>query len=88
MDINIVIKDEDVLCLENDLLDVEKWVQEAVKGKIHQCKKRMISQWVPKLLNDPEIAQLPASESDLIGMIIKHKEYKNRSTIELEANKI
>ena len=30
--------------LKNDLLDVEVWVNEAIDGKVANCKKRMIAE--------------------------------------------
>ena len=86
MQITINLTDEEVKYLENDLLNVEQWVQDAVKGKISKCKDRMIAQWQPKLLADPEITNIPATEQGFLNTILTHKDYKNRSMRDAEAN--
>jgi len=78
MQITINILDDDVKYLENDLLDIEDWAQKAVVGKISKCKGRLLNEWQPKLLADPEIEMIPATESGLLATIIAHKDYKNR----------
>jgi len=84
MDITITLSDDDLKCLNNDLLDVEQWVQDAVKGKIAQCKKRMVQQWTPRLMNDPNVTTIPASEKELIDVVVARSDYKDRKTLEEE----
>ena len=31
--------------LKNDLLDIQEWVDNAINGKINNCKKTMCNQW-------------------------------------------
>lgn len=85
MQITINITDDEVKYLENDLLDINQWVEDAVKGKISKCKGRMIAEWQPKLLADSEIESIPATESGLLATITSHKDYKNRADRESEA---
>ena len=80
----IDISDSDVKCLSNDLLDIEDWITEAIRGKINNCKKRMLEEWHPRLLIDPDVQSIPAEESTLIDFITKRKDYKNRETRERE----
>jgi site-specific recombinase XerD len=84
MQIQVNLSDEQVKSLEHDLLDLNDWVQKAVEGKISKCKDRMIQQWMPKLMADPDIVNIPADESQMIKMIVNHKNYKNRSLKEEE----
>ena len=48
--ITINLTDADVACLNNDLLDIDDWIQKAVKGKVAQCRKRLIREWVQNCL--------------------------------------
>ncbi len=64
--------------LKNDLLDVEVWVNNAIDGKVANCKKRMIAEWLPKLYADKSVTQIPANEDDLIALIVARSDYKNR----------
>ena len=65
--------------LKNDLLDVEVWVNGAIDGKVANCKKRMIAEWLPKLYADESVTQIPANENDIIAMVVARSDYKNRS---------
>tara|TARA_R100001082_G_C4349508_1_gene153891 strand:+ start:1157 stop:1414 length:258 start_codon:yes stop_codon:yes gene_type:complete len=65
--------------LKNDLMDVETWVNDAIDGKIANCKKRMIAEWLPKLYADSSVDSIPANEDDIIAMVVARSDYKNRS---------
>jgi len=82
MQITVNLTDDEVKYLENDLLDIETWVTDAVKGKISKCKGRMLAEWQPKLLADPDIEYIPATESGLLATIVAHKGYKSRQARE------
>ena len=79
MQITINLTDNEVKYLQNDLLDINQWVQDAVKGKINNCKKRLIKSWQPILLADAEVETIPATEDGMLSVIIAHKDYKNRA---------
>ena len=70
--------------LKNDLLDVQVWVDKAIDGKVASCKKRMIAEWLPKLYDDESVTQIPASEDEIVAMIIARDDYKNRTAREAE----
>lgn len=80
----IEISDSDVKCLENDLLDIEEWVQGAIDGKINNCKKRLLREWQPRLLLDPDVKTIPANETALIEYITARSDYQNRSARDTE----
>ena len=70
--------------LKNDLLDVQVWVDKAIDGKVASCKKRMIAEWLPKLYDDESVTQIPASEDEIVAMIIARDDYKNRTARDAE----
>ena len=74
----IELSDIDVLSLRHDLINFEEWIRDAVKGKIAACQSRLIDEWTPKLLDDPNIEVLPASKDELILLITEHPCYLNR----------
>lgn len=78
----IEISTADIKCLENDLLNIEDWINSAIRGKISKCKKRLVQEWQPRLLLDPDIRTIPADESALIDYITNRKDYKNREARE------
>jgi hypothetical protein len=65
--------------LKNDLIDVEVWVNSAIDGKVANCKKRMIAEWLPKLYADESVTQIPANENDMIAMVVARNDYLDRS---------
>ena len=64
--------------LKNDLLDVQNWVDLAISGKVNNCKKRMIAEWLPKLYADESVTQIPANEDEMIAMVVARADYSNR----------
>ena len=65
--------------LKNDLLDIQDWVTKAIDGKVNNCKKRMISEWTPKLMADDSVDSIPADEDKLIELIVARSDYKSRA---------
>ena len=65
--------------LKNDLLDVEVWVNGAIDGKVNNCKKRMIAEWLPKLYADESVTQIPANEDEMIALVVARADYYNRA---------
>lgn len=79
------ISDTDMLILKNDIYDfdnptnpMEKWVSDAVVGKINKCYLRMKDEWVTKLLDDPSVSAISASKDEFIQQVVSHPTYKNR----------
>ena len=70
--------------LKNDLLDVQDWVDGAINGKVNNCKKRMISEWLPKLYADDSVSSIPATEDEIVAMIIARDDYKDRAARDAE----
>ena len=71
--------------LKNDLLDVQDWVDKAIDGKVNNCKKRMIAEWLPKLYADESVTQIPANEDEMIALVVARDDYKSREEKEAEA---
>ena len=65
--------------LKNDLLDVEDWVDKAIDGKVNNCKKRMIDEWLPKLYADESVTQIPANADEMIALVVARSDYLDRS---------
>ena len=70
--------------LKNDLLDVQDWVTKAIDGKVSNCKKRMIAEWMPKLYADDSVSSIPASEDEIVAMIVARDDYKDRAARDAE----
>ena len=70
--------------LKNDLLDVQDWVDKAIDGKVNNCKKRMIAEWLPKLYADDSVSSIPATEDEIVALIVARSDYKDRVARESE----
>ena len=71
--------------LSNDLYNdtdnagLDKWIQEAVDGKVHNCWKRMQQQWTTQLMNDDSFTDpIPSNQADFVTLVTARSDYKNR----------
>jgi len=78
MDFTITVSDVDMKILNNEIRDVNTWIQRAVEGKIASVKKRMLRDWTVRLNADPDVESIPANEDALINLIVARDDYKNR----------
>tara|TARA_B100001778_G_scaffold78477_1_gene63335 strand:- start:49 stop:333 length:285 start_codon:yes stop_codon:yes gene_type:complete len=71
--------------LSNDLYNdtdnagLDKWIQEAVDGKVHNCWKRMQQQWTTQLMNDDSFTDpIPSNQADFVALVTARSDYKTR----------
>jgi hypothetical protein len=71
--------------LKNDLYSdtdnagLDKWIQDAVDGKINNCWKRMQSEWTTKLMNDDSFTDpIPSNQADFVALVTARSDYKTR----------
>jgi len=71
--------------LSNDLYNaadnagLDKWIQDAVDGKINNCWKRFQSEWTTKLMNDASFTDaIPSNQADFVALVTARSDYKNR----------
>ena len=77
--VTVNINDLDEKILLNDLLDIDDWVQQAVIGKINNCKKRMAAEATAVLKADDSVESMPATDDGLITALLDRDDYKNRA---------
>ena len=71
--------------LSNDLYNdtdnagLDKWIQDAVDGKLNNCWKRMRTQWTQKLMDDDSFTDsIPSNQADFVNLVTSRPDYKNR----------
>ena len=71
--------------LSNDLFNdtdnagLDKWIQEAVDGKINKCWKRFQTEWTTKLMDDDSFTDaIPSNQADFVALVTARDDYKNR----------
>ena len=78
--VTVKVSDTDQTILKNDLLDIDAWVQDAMKGKINNCWKRMQREWTDKLMNDESFTDsIPSNKADFVKLVTARSDYKNRA---------
>ena len=80
--------------LKNDLYSdtdnagLDKWIQDAVDGKINNCWKRFQTEWTTKLMNDSDFTDsIPSNQADFVALVTARDDYKNRKAQD-DANKL
>ena len=84
----VTITDADETALNNDLLDIDTWIQGAVTGKINNCKKRMVTQWQPILFADESVESMPATADGIIALVVARDDYKTRAERDAESTPV
>ena len=71
--------------LSNDLYNaadnagLDKWIQDAVDGKINNCWKRFRTEWTTKLMDDDSFTDaIPSNQADFVALVTARSDYKNR----------
>ena len=68
--------------LYNDMSDnagLDKWIQDAVDGKISSCWKRMQRELTVKLMEDDTFTDaIPSNQADFVALVTARSDYKNR----------
>jgi len=86
--LTIEVDDTQQSILNNDLVDINTWVQDAMTGKINNCWKRMQREWTDKLMNDSSFTDpIPSNQADFVKLILSRSDYKNRKARD-DASKI
>ena len=86
--LTIEVDDTQQSILNNDLLVINQWVQDAMTGKINNCWKRMQREWTDKLMNDSSFTDpIPSNQADFVKLILARSDYKNRKARD-DASKI
>jgi hypothetical protein len=86
--ITVEVNDTQQSILNNDLVNINQWVQEAMTGKINNCWKRMQQEWTTKLMNDSSFTDpIPSNQADFVKLVTARSDYKTRKQRD-EADKI
>jgi len=71
--------------LSNDLYNdtdnagLDKWIQDAVDGKINNSWERFQQEWTTRLMNDETFTDpIPSNQADFVALVTARSDYKNR----------
>ena len=78
--VEITVNDTMQAIMNNDLLDIKTWIEEAVAGKQNNCWKRMQTEWTTKLMNDDSFTDpIPSNQADFVTLVTGRSDYKTRA---------
>lgn len=78
--VSITLNDTQQAVLNNDLLDIKRWIEEAVTGKENNCWKRMQTEWTTKLMNDDSFTDpIPSNQADFVTLVTGRDDYQTRT---------
>lgn len=78
--VTITLNDTQQAIMNNDLLDIKTWIEEAVAGKQNNCWKRMQTEWTTKLMNDDSFTDpIPSNQADFVTLVTGRSDYKTRA---------
>ena len=90
----ISLTDTQQKILSNDLYNaadnagLDKWIQDAVDGKVNSCWKRFRNKWTQILMDDSSYTDaIPSNQTDFVNLVTARSDYKNRKTIDDEFKK-
>ena len=77
--VEITLNDKEQAIMNNDLLDIKEWIENAVGGKMNNCWKRMQTEWTTKLMNDDSFTDsIPSNQADFVTLVTGRDDYKTR----------
>ena len=78
--VTITLNDTQQAIMNNDLLDIKTWIEDAVAGKQNNCWKRMQTEWTTKLMNDDSFTDpIPSNQADFITLVTGRSDYNTRA---------
>ena len=78
--VTITLNDTQQAIMNNDLLDIKTWIEDAVAGKQNNCWKRMQTEWTTKLMNDKSFTDpIPSNQADFVTLVTGRSDYKTRA---------
>ena len=83
--VTITLNEIQQAVMNNDLLDIKTWIEDAVAGKESNCWKRMQTEWTTKLMNDESFTDpIPSNQEDFVALVTSRDDYKNRAERDAE----
>ena len=77
--VEITINDTMQAIMNNDLVSIESWIENAVIGKQNNCWKRMQADWTTRLMNDDSFTDpIPSNQADFVTLVTGRDDYKTR----------
>ena len=74
-----LITDVEKVILEDDMVDIQAWVSNAIDAKIDSLKTTFVTKYKDKVFEDPSIETIPANIDGFVAVVTGSSWYKNAS---------
>lgn len=81
------ITDEEEQILLSGILDIQKWIDEAIQGKIESCLAQAAARFRAQLSSEGETTA-PILDADIFSQMVKRPDYKSRAVLDMATQKI
>ncbi len=81
MEYKRILTSEEVKILEHDLLDIQKWIDDMIDGKINNCSKRAAREYMEIVKNEGG-KSFPLDPREAFIEFTKRSTYENRGARE------
>ena len=72
-----LITDTERVLLEDDMVNIDDWVRNAIDAKIDHMKTTFVSKYKDKVFDDPSIETIPANTEGFVSVVTGSSWYKN-----------
>lgn len=79
------LTDDEAKILKDSILDIKKWIDDAIDGKVNNSMKRLANRRREELIISGQ-TEIPATNIDLSLNAFADPDYKNRVQRDLEEN--
>ena len=77
--VEITVNDTMQAIMNNELVDIKTWIEDAVLGKQNNCWLRFREAWTTKLMDDDSFTDpIPSSQEEFVALVTSREDYKNR----------
>ena len=79
MNITVQISEDEYKAIAEHVISVEDWLQTAISEKSGNCVQRIVSRETQRLLDDPNVDVIPATQDALLYSFFNQPGYENRA---------
>ena len=82
MQITIELTNDEYKAIADHVIDPEEWILHAAKNKARRCINRIIEKETNRLIHDPTVDTMPATQDTLLDSYFDQLSYKTRAESE------
>lgn len=84
MELSVTITEDEYKAIADHVISVEEWLQTAISEKAANCISRIIPRETERLINDPNVDNIPATKDALLFSHFSQPDYRDRAERDAE----